>query len=271
MERVISLDGTAIAYDRLGEGPPVVLIGAALCDRTATRPLAEAAARHYTVFNYDRRGRGDSGDTQPYAVQREIEDLAALIDRAGATASVYGHSSGAALALHAAAHGLPITELILHEPPFNPLQEGEDHHHRQAAEDRAAAEQAEAIKALLARGRRTEAIESFLAPTGMPQQAIDRMSHDPATQAVAHTLPHDPFEVVSANSRGGATPVEQAATVRVRTLLLCGGASFDWMIETCRQLAAAMPDGHYHVMPAQDHVASPEVISLALRHFLSAQ
>ncbi|TDD28236.1 alpha/beta hydrolase [Actinomadura sp. KC06] len=271
MEKVVSADGTAIAYERLGDGPPVILVGAALCDRTATRPLAEALARHRTVLNYDRRGRGDSGDNQPYAVQREIEDLAALIGQAGGAASVYGHSSGAALALHAAAHGLPITKLILHEPPFSPISHDDGHHHRQAAEERAAGEQVEAIKSLLAQGRRAEAISSFLAPTGMPQQVIDQMSHDPVTQAVAHTLPHDPFDVVSAKSRGGATPVEQASTVRVPTLLLCGGGTFDWMIETARQLAEAVPDGHLHVMPDQGHFASPQAITLALQNFFASQ
>ncbi|GAA2593608.1 alpha/beta hydrolase [Actinomadura fulvescens] len=271
MEKVVSSDGTAIAYDRLGEGPPVILIGAALCDRAATRPLAEAVARHCTVFNYDRRGRGDSGDAPPYAVQREIEDLAALIDHAGGSASVYGHSSGAALALHAAADGLPITKLILHEPPFTPHRDGEDPQQRQAAEDKAARRQAEAIKALLAQGRRAEAIERFLAPTGMPRQVIDQLSQNPATQAAAHTLPNDPFEVLTAASRGGAQPAEQAATVPVPTLLLCGGASFDWMIETGRQLAAAMPHGRHHVMPDEEHFASPDAVALALRDFLADQ
>lgn len=117
MNTVKSADGTPIVFDRLGDGPPVVLVTGALCDRSATRALAEELARTFTVINYDRRGRGDSDDTAPYAVQREIEDLAALITEAGGTAAVYGHSSGAALALHAAAHGLPITRLVLHEPP----------------------------------------------------------------------------------------------------------------------------------------------------------
>src|SRR5918995_4112272 len=124
MDIVTSSDGTPIAFDKLSDGQPVIVVGGQLCDRALTRPTAEELAKHFTVFNYDRRGRGDSGDTAPYAVEREIEDIEAPIVEAGGTASVYGHSSGAALALHAAAAGLPITKLVLHEPPYNP--EGEE-------------------------------------------------------------------------------------------------------------------------------------------------
>jgi hypothetical protein len=103
METVTSSDGTTIAFDRLGDGPPVIVVGGQLCDRSLTRPTAEELAKRFTVFNYDRRGRGDSGDTAPYALEREVEDIGALIAEAGRAASVYGHSSGAALAIHAAA------------------------------------------------------------------------------------------------------------------------------------------------------------------------
>ena len=117
---VTSADGTQIAYDRLGGGPPVVLVSGLFCDRRTTSRLAETLAESFTVYNYDRRGRGDSGDTAPYAVAREVEDLAALIAEAGGSASVYGHSSGAGLALQAAARGVPITGLVLPSPPTGP-------------------------------------------------------------------------------------------------------------------------------------------------------
>jgi alpha-beta hydrolase superfamily lysophospholipase len=120
MHKVTSSDGTSITFDRLGDGPPVVVVGGQLCDRALTRPTAEELAKHFTMFNHDRRGRGDSGDTAPYAVEREIEDLEALIAEAGGRASAYAHSSGAGLALHAAAHGLSIDKLVLHEPPYTP-------------------------------------------------------------------------------------------------------------------------------------------------------
>lgn len=269
MNTMTSADGTSIAFERFGgHGPPLILIAAALCDRTASAALAKELAPQIPVITYDRRGRGDSGGLGAYTVQGEIDDLAALIDGAGGAAVVYGHSSGAALALHAAAAALPINKLILHEPPFTPASDGEDQHRRQAVEEEAAREQAAAIGALLAEDRRAEAIEAFLAPTGMPQQLVDQMSHDPAVQALAHTLPHDPFEVVSASSRAGATPAEQAAAVVIPTLLLCGGDSLPWMVETSAQLAAAIPAGHHHVMPGQSHIVAPHVLAPVLIDFL---
>src|ERR687889_1832919 len=125
MDKVTSRDGTTIAFDRLGEGPPVILVCGAMCDRALMPPTAEELAKRFTVFNYDRRGRGDSSDITPYAVQREIEDIGALVAEAGGTASVYGHSSGAGLVLHAAAHGLPIAKIVLHDPPYTPDGEEE--------------------------------------------------------------------------------------------------------------------------------------------------
>src|SRR5215469_18778372 len=124
MRTVISKDGTPIAFDQLGEGVPIILVVGAFNTRSTGAPLAATRSDHFTVFNYDRRGRGDSGDTAPYAVEREIEDIAALIAAAGGSASLFGHSSGATLALKAAAAGLPVTRLVLYEPPF---RTGEGH------------------------------------------------------------------------------------------------------------------------------------------------
>ena len=118
MNIVVSRDGTEIAFDRLGEGRPVILVSGASVDRTSNASLAELLSSDFTVFNFDRRGRGDSGDTQPYSVEREIEDIAATVDEAGGSAGLYGSSSGAALALQAAARDIPITKLALWEPPF---------------------------------------------------------------------------------------------------------------------------------------------------------
>ena len=121
MDKVTSSDDTPIAFERLGDGPPVIMVCGAMCDRALMRPTAEELAKQFTVFNYDRRGRGDSGDTVPYAVEREVEDIGALLVEAGGTAFVYSHSSGAGLVLHAAAHGLPISKMILHAPPTRPM------------------------------------------------------------------------------------------------------------------------------------------------------
>src|SRR5690242_5615718 len=119
MDTVASADGTMIAFDRYGEGAPVIMIVGAFNTRAQTEALARALAPRFTAVNYDRRGRGDSGDTAPYTVEREIGDIAALIQRAGGSAALFGHSSGATLALRAAATGLPVTHLVLYEPPFN--------------------------------------------------------------------------------------------------------------------------------------------------------
>jgi pimeloyl-ACP methyl ester carboxylesterase len=117
MNTVTSPDGTTIAYDQSGEGPPVILVGAAFNDRQTTAPLAAALAPHFTAVSYDRRGRGDSTDTAPYAIEREVEDLGSLIGALGGSANAFGHSSGAALALEAAASGLAISGLAAFEPP----------------------------------------------------------------------------------------------------------------------------------------------------------
>jgi len=118
MNTAVSADGTMIAFDRYGDGPPVIMTVGVFNTRSQTEPLARTLAPRFTVLNYDRRGRGDSGDTAPYAVEREIEDIAALIAAAGGSAALFGHSSGATLALKAAAAGLPVTRLVLYEPPF---------------------------------------------------------------------------------------------------------------------------------------------------------
>ncbi|SFB44436.1 Pimeloyl-ACP methyl ester carboxylesterase [Amycolatopsis marina] len=256
---VASADGTTIAFEKLGAGEPIILVGAALCDRNATRPLAEQLARHRTVLNYDRRGRGDSGDTQPYAVEREIEDIAALITEAGGTASVYGHSSGAGLALHAAAHGLGISELVLHEPPF----EADDEEVRRRSE-----KDAGKIAELLAQDRREDALELMLSGTGMPPEMVRQLSTDPAVLAMAHTLLYD-FAAMHDAGRDGRSPEQQAGDVRIPTLVLAGEKSPQWMIDVGRRVAAAMPEGRHQVLAGQDHFVPPEVLAPVLTEFLT--
>jgi pimeloyl-ACP methyl ester carboxylesterase len=258
--QVRSQDGTRIAFERLGDGEPLILVAAALQGRSTYRPLAEELSRHLTVFNYDRRGRGDSGDTAPYAVEREIEDLGALIAEAGGRASVYGHSSGAALVLHAAARGLPIDKIVLHEPPFGSGSDEE----RQAEQD-----EAEQISALLAQDRRGDAVKVFLAPMGLPPEVIDHLCQDPAIQANAPTILYDPFEVMSEHSRGGKTPAEQAGAVTTPALVLAGGASPEWMINAGRQIADALPKGRFGVLEGQGHIVPPEVLAPVLMEFIT--
>src|SRR5215204_3185465 len=179
MDKVTSSDGTPSAFDRLGDGPPVIVVCGAMWDRALMRQTAEELAKHFTVFNYDRRGRGDSGDTAPYAIEREIEDLGALIAEATGTASVYAHSSGAGLALHAAAHALPIAKLVLHEPPYNP--DG-------------------------------DAVELCMTTIGMPQEVVEGMRHTPrwaGLEAMAPTLAYD-SEIMGDSSTGGTVPTDLA-------------------------------------------------------------
>ncbi len=170
MRNVISKDGTPIAFDRSGEGPALILVGGASAARADEASLAAALAPYFTVFAFDRRGRGNSGDTAPYAVEREVEDIEALIDEAGGSALVFGHSSGAVLALEAA-RLLPtkITKLALYEPPFII-----DDSRPPAPQDFSAH-----LSALVASGRRGEAVESFMMVVGLPSEMIAQMRQSP--------------------------------------------------------------------------------------------
>ena len=263
MEKVRSKDGTAIAFDRTGEGPPVIVVCGAMRDRALMRPTAEELAKHFTVFNYDRRGRGDSGDTEPYAVEREIEDIGALGAEAGGTAAAYGHSSGAGLVLRAAAHGLPITKIVLHDPPYAP--DGDEKARRTSKE------YGENLKAMLSENRRGDAVELFMTTVGMPQEMVEGMSHTPrwaALEAMAPTLAYD-SEVMGDIGRDGAIPVDQASRVTVPALVLTGGADYPWMTDVGRRLADAMPNGRYRVLEGQEHVVPPEVLVPVLAEFFA--
>ncbi|MDH6461547.1 hypothetical protein M2302_001717 [Micromonospora sp. A200] len=181
---VRSADGTTIAYERSGDGPAIVLVGGAFNDRTTTRAVAAALAEDFTVFGYDRRGRGDSGDTAPYAVRREIEDLAALIGAAGGTAYLYGISSGAILAALATAAGLPVAGLALFEPPF-----------RVGPQDGSGVALAPRLAELVSAGRRGDAVECFLRDAvGLPDDQVRGMRDQPMwpwLEMMAPSLVHD--------------------------------------------------------------------------------
>ena len=259
IDTLTSGDGTTIAFERLGDGPPVIVVGGQLADRALTRPTAEELAKHFTVINYDRRGRGDSGDAAPHTVEREIEDLGALIAEVGGTASVYGHSSGAALALHAAA-GLPIAKLVLHEPPYTP--DGDENRQR------ATRNEADRIKTLLAEDRRGDAIEYVMRGIGMPSEVINGMSQDSRTLAMAHTMAYD-SEIMGDISRGGTIPADLLDAVTIPTLVLVGGASPEWMIDVSRRLAEGLPSGQQGVLEGQEHVVPPEVLAPVLREFFA--
>ena len=258
MNQVMSKDGTVIAFDRLGKGPAVILVGGAFQYRAIDPPtaqLAERLASHFTVYHYDRRGRGDSGDTQPYAKEREIEDLGAVIAEAGGSASVFAMSSGGALALDAAANRLKITRLALYEPPFN----SGDEHARQASEN-----YTRQLTALLTEGRRGDAVAFTMTTWGAPAEAIAGMRQTPIWslfESVAPTLAYD--NVIMGD---GSVPVKRLASIAVPTLVIDGGASPAFMHNAAQAVAHALPNAKLHLESDYFGRGSPE-LSSGWRHF----
>jgi pimeloyl-ACP methyl ester carboxylesterase len=260
MNTITSMDGTTIAFDRSGDGPPLVLVGGALSDRSAAVSLAEALAPRFSVFAYDRRGRGDSGDTAPYAVQREVEDLAAVVAEAGGSAFVFGHSSGAALVLEAAAHGLPVTKLALYEPPFV-IDDG----HEPLPDD-----YVERLTELSASGHGGDAVEYFLTSgPGVPPEVIAGMRDEPfwpAMEAMAHTLAYD-GEIMGDTMAGRPLPADRWASVTVPTLVMDGDQSPEWARNSVAALAEVLPNAERRSLAGQDHGAASEVLAPVLVEF----
>jgi pimeloyl-ACP methyl ester carboxylesterase len=258
MDTVTSKDGTTIALDRMGEGSPVVLVAGGSTDRTNLAPLAELLASDFTVFNYDRRGRGPSGDTPPYAVEREVEDIDAVVGAAGGSAFLFGTSSGAALALEAAASGLDITKLALWEPPFI-LDENL----------RPPKDQVEQYNRMIAEGRRGDAVEYFMAKVvGMPPEFVAQARTAPwwkAQEDLAHTLVYDAIIMGDYS-----LPTDRAALVTAPTLVMVGGASFPFFHETVEALAKALPHGQTRTLEGQTHDVAPEVMAPVLKEFFEA-
>jgi pimeloyl-ACP methyl ester carboxylesterase len=258
MDHVISKDGTDLAVDRLGDGPPVVLVCGGSTDRMANAGLAAALASDFTVYNYDRRGRGDCGDAAQYAVEREIEDIAAVIEAAGGSAHLDGTSSGAALAMEAAASGVPIRKLAMWEPPYS-VQGRLD-----LPDDTASVS-----RELVAAGRRGDAVEYFmLKVVGLPEEFAAAARQAPwwkDQEAIAHTLAYD------ATVMGDYTiPTERAKAVSVPTIILDGGASFGFLHETADALAELIPNAQRRTLEGQEHNVDPEVMAQALKQFFAS-
>lgn len=261
MQTVSSSDGTRIAYDQTGTGPALILVDGAMCHRAfgPMPALVPLLAPHFTVITYDRRGRNESTDNAPYAVEREIEDLAALIALAGGSAFVYGISSGAALALLATASGLPVTGLALYEPPYR-SNVGD-------AERNAAVQYRDQMNELSAAGRRGDMVRMFMTLVGTPSEAIEGMSHSPMWpmfEAVAPTLSYD-AAIMGDNS----VPIDRAATVTVPTLVAAGGASPEWFRVAAHELAEAIPDHREATLDGQTHEVDPTVLAPRLIAFFS--
>jgi pimeloyl-ACP methyl ester carboxylesterase len=260
---VVSRDGTTIAVDRYGSGPPIVLVGGAFTNRLALTPLAQALAPYFTVFGYDRRGRGDSGDTLPYAPAREVEDLAAVIAAAGGPACVFGHSSGAGLAVLAAADGVAISRLALYEAPY--MVDRGDH--------LPPADLAARITELSASGRRGAAVEYWMTDAiRMPADAVAQLKQGPmwpGLEAVVHTAAYD-ATIMADQERGDPLPAAWATQVTIATLIMDGGNSPAWQHRSMDALADLLPNTQRHTFPGADHGVAPDVLAPVLRDFCAS-
>lgn len=260
MNKVASKDGTKIAYEKTGHGFPLILVGGALSDRSAAVPLATLLAPHFTVLAFDRRGRGDSGDAAPYAVQREVEDIQALIAEAGGSAFVFGHSSGSVLALEAAARGLAVPKLAMYEPPFMidnsrpPLPEDYREH----------------LGELLTSGRRGEAVEYFMTiAVGVPSEAVAQMRRSPTwskLESAAHTLVYDETIMDNATT-GNSLSAARWATATMPVLVFDGGASPAWMRNAVQALVEILPSAKRLSLEGQTHRIDPATLAPVLVEF----
>lgn len=243
IETTTSADGTTIAFERSGHGDPLLIIGGAFNTRMSAAGLASLLSPYFTTVTIDRRGRGDSGLTDPYAVEREIEDVAAVLRAAGGEAHLYGHSSGAVLALEAAAAGLAVVRLAVYEPPY-----GDD-----------PSVMSREVAAALAAGSPAEAALAFLGPENA---ALQQSPWWPGMVANAATLPHDLALVGD-----GAVPVERLSQIAVPTLVIAGADSEPWAARAVNQVVAAVPHATKHVMEGQSHGVADDALAPVLEEF----
>lgn len=265
MSTVISKDGTKIAYDKLGKGPAVILVDGALGYRGLGfgNSLAEQLARHFTIYTYDRRGRGESSKSKPFAIEREIEDIEALIDEAGGSVFVYGISSGACLALEAAIKlGDKIKRLALYEPPYNSdpstLQAWKDYRNQ--------------LTQLIKANRKGEAVELFMRFVGTPAEMVEGMKQAPVwstLESVAPTLEYDAAEM----GEDRTVPIERVKRVQSQTLVMDGGLNLQYMPfmhVTASALASAIPNARQLTLEGQSHDVKADALAPVLEAFFNA-
>jgi len=259
MSHVRSKDGTTIAYERSGTGPALILVDGALCSRAfgPSPKLAALLARQFTVYAYDRRGRGQSGDTHPYSPVREVEDIAALVEAAGGPASLVGLSSGGALALEAAASGLPVNKVVAYEPPYvdDSGQRGGAAHEGQ-------------LERLLAEGNRGGAVKYFMRDmVGAPAPMVVMMRLMPwiwrKLEAVAHTLPYD-----AAVMTAFRIPRARFASIDVPVLVMNGTKTDPRLREAAQTVAGTIPAARHRELAGQTHNVKPNVLAPAVVEFL---
>lgn len=263
MPSVTSRDGTAIAYETSGSGPPLILVDGAMCYRASgpMRPLAEALRDRFTVVAYDRRGRGESGNTLPWSLDREIEDIEALLAAVGGSARVYGCSSGGALALEAASRLSGIERLVVYEAPF--IVDGS----REPITD----EKLRQLDAAVAAGRRSDAVKLFMRFVGVPGFVLlvmPLMGVWKKLTAIAHTLPYD-LAIVGPFERGQPLPRDRWSSVKVPTLVMDGGKSPKWMRTAMQSLAAVLPNARYTTLDGQTHMVVAAKQAPVIAEFLA--
>lgn len=267
MNHVTSKDGTTIAYDQRGSGPAVILVGGGLDDGSENAPLAPALAERFTVYNYARRGRGGSGDTPPYAVEREIEDLRALIAEAGGPAHVFGASSGGALALEAAAAGAAIDKIVVYEVPYAVGDELRPRFQQYVEQTRQAYDE----------GRRDDVLELFLRVTGASDDDVAAGKASPhwaPMVALAHTLVHDSLFLNEYQ-----LPADRLARITQSVLVVTGGTitathlaglPADFFDRAADAIAETIPNAERLTVPGAGHMVDAEVLAPVLHRFLSA-
>ena len=264
MKKVTSKDGTSIAYDKAGQGPALILVDGAFGTRTfgPNGPMVPLLADKFTVYTYDRRGRGDSGDTKPYAVEREIEDLAAVIEAAGGSAMLYGISSGAGLVLEAVNSGLPATKVALYEAPYvtdttrKPVPETFPAH----------------LQSLIDAGKPGEVVKDFMSKgVGVPGFVVTMMRFMPAwpkLKAIAPTAVYD-MTIVNPHQQGKPFPPGVWSNLKMPALVISGGRSPAWMQNGMKSLAKVLPNAQHRTLEGQTHIVKPEVLAPVLKEFFS--
>ncbi|MFJ4286378.1 alpha/beta fold hydrolase [Paenarthrobacter nicotinovorans] len=248
-----SLDGTTLAIDTTGTGPALIIAAGAFCDRQSKKGLAALLADRFTVHEYDRRGRGDSGPLGENSVQREIEDLAAVVARIDEEPFIFGDSSGGALAIAAAAAGVGFRKIAVYEPPFTPGPSNDV---------------AEQLSSLVTEGDNSGAVELFLGLMGTPEQAIRGMRQGPYwghLEALAHTLPID---VRLCNN--GKVPEEQLARIQAPLLAIAGGNS-PWAPDVMAAVADHAPRGESRVLAGHGHAVPDEILSEVLSAYFGVE
>jgi pimeloyl-ACP methyl ester carboxylesterase len=255
-----SKDGTRIAFDKAGTGPAIIIVNGALSYRAVynDKPLVSALSDNFTIYTYDRRGRGESTDTKPYNVEREIEDIEALIADAGGSAYLYGSSSGAALSLLAAARlgKAKVLKLVLYEPPYVAKSE---------KEKQGFAEQVKRIDTLIRTGKRGDATVFHFKAIGTPPEMLESIRKSPEwllMESVEHTLAYD-YAILN----DGAIPVDAARKATMPVLVMNGGKSLGGMREAAENLSRVMPNAQWKTLKDQAHHASPEIMAPVLRDF----